>query len=257
VRYDPFFYRRSALFWPVARTAKMLEKDDWPSVALLSRLAGDSSPVRFEALRPRSRRRRLRAHERYDARITNDRVVSMREGSWHDLMNALVWSAFPQAKLALHARQNRLITARLGPDLRLPGSRTVEQDAIAMFDEGGVVLFRARCEATAPWSRDAPGLVAVFGHAIYEALAAETSRVRRAIRSPECIRAAGFAVDLERGVDSDNSKLAIADATLAAYFSRDAPITRDDFEAVFVETGASSWRQERQGLLGKGCPSTR
>lgn len=97
----------------------------------------------------------------YDARITLDRVVPTRARSWHDLMNALVWGTFPQAKRALHARQHRAIAERLAPGARtLPPARTRELDALALLDEGGVVLLGSGFAGTI-----------VFGHAIYESLA--------------------------------------------------------------------------------------
>lgn len=94
-----------------------------------------------------------------------------RPGSWHDLMNALVWATFPRAKRALHERQHGLVVpAAPGESARRPR----ELDALALLDEGGLVvvanvplededaLARAlgACEATA----------IVFGHAIYEGI---------------------------------------------------------------------------------------
>jgi hypothetical protein len=164
---------RSPLFWPVAPAARALlehaEADpDFPSVQSLHRVFGTEprdAPVRFVPATPRPRRGRrpqaidLRAL--YDARITLDRVVPTRARSWHDLMNALVWGTFPRAKRALHARQHRAIAARVEPGARtLPPARTRELDALALLDEGGVVL---------PGGDVARAVV--FGHAIYESLA--------------------------------------------------------------------------------------
>jgi len=181
--FDPRFLERSPLFWPLAPAARaLLERDpqsarvdrgtaaspDFPPVHSLDRVFGDDrrdAPVRFVPAAPRSRRGRrpqpidLRAL--YDARITLDRVVPTRARSWHDLMNALVWGTFPRAKRALHARQHRAITARVDPGARtLPPARTRELDALALLDEGGVVL---------PAGDVARAVV--FGHAIYESLA--------------------------------------------------------------------------------------
>jgi hypothetical protein len=123
------------------------------------------APVRFVPAAPRPRRGRrpqaIDIRALYDARITLDRVVPTRARSWHDLMNALVWGTFPRAKSALHARQHAAITVRVEPGARtLPPARTRELDALALLDEGGVVL---------------PGgdvtRAVVFGHAIYESLA--------------------------------------------------------------------------------------
>jgi hypothetical protein len=119
----------------------------------------------------------------YDARIVLEAQVPTRDRCWHDLMNALVWGTFPRSKFALHARQHRAITQRLSSDAcRLPATRSRELDALALVDEGGVVLLtddatrlRALREQHGPavWgSMLASGEVdaVVFGHAIYESL---------------------------------------------------------------------------------------
>lgn len=138
-----------------------------PSYGLVfGALAGDP-PVRFELASPRPRGRRRRRSEPvdvrtlYDARITLERVVPTRARSWHDLMNALVWGTFPRAKQALHARQHRAIAERIVPGaFTLPPARTRELDALALLDEGGVLLVGPE-----------PAAAVVFGHAIYESLA--------------------------------------------------------------------------------------
>src|SRR6185295_20299659 len=49
--------------------------------------------------------RRSRAFEdRYEARIFLKGELQVRERNWHDLLNVLVWRAFPRAKAALNAR---------------------------------------------------------------------------------------------------------------------------------------------------------
>ncbi len=170
-------------FWPLARAARALGAcTDFPPVGTLTRVFEGEAPVRFVVAAPRRRRREpLQPHTLYDARITLEREVPTRERSWHDLMNALVWGTFPRAKLALHARQHRAIAARIAPDSpRLPPCRTRELDALALLDEGGVVVLardpaRVRAALGAGALRDevAGGSAdaLVFGHAIYESLA--------------------------------------------------------------------------------------
>jgi hypothetical protein len=174
--FDPDFLERSPLFWPIAAAARSLfesagrdhDRADFPPVPSLNRVFGTdrcAAPVRFVAASPRPRRGRRAAAidvaALYDARITLDRVVPTRERSWHDLMNALVWGTFPRAKSALHARQHRAISERVAPGARtLPPARTRELDALALLDEGGVILLGG----------DTARAV-VFGHAIYESLA--------------------------------------------------------------------------------------
>jgi Protein of unknown function (DUF3025) len=173
--FDPRFLERSPLFWPVAPAARALleprttgASPDFPPVQSLGRVFGRDgreAPVRFVPAAPRPRRGRrpqtIDLCALYDARITLDGVVPTRARSWHDLMNALVWGTFPLAKRALHARQHRAIAARVAPGaVRLPPTRTRELDALALLDEGGVVL---------PGGDVARAIV--FGHAIYESLA--------------------------------------------------------------------------------------
>jgi Protein of unknown function (DUF3025) len=173
--FDPDFLDRSPLFWPVVPAARSLfepavggDRPDFPSVQSLDRVFGEDrrdAPVRFVPSAPRPRRGRrphaIDVRSLYDARITLERVVPTRARSWHDLMNALVWGTFPRAKSALHARQHRAIAERVAPGARtLPPARTRELDALALLDEGGVVLLGGELARAV-----------VFGHAIYESLA--------------------------------------------------------------------------------------
>jgi hypothetical protein len=175
----------SPLFWPVARAARALvaamgeaaTKEAFPQPELIDAALGPEARVRFERQRPVSRRRRraARAPESlYDARISREGCVPTRPGSWHDLMNALVWATFPAAKRALHERQHGLVVpAAPGESARRPR----ELDALALLDEGGILVV-ARAGEPVPLDEDAVvGAVArgeaaalVFGHAIYEGL---------------------------------------------------------------------------------------
>jgi hypothetical protein len=167
--FDPHFLDRSPHFWPVAAAARALIEaggGDFPPIESFDRVFPCDPPVRFVASVPRPRRRRRReaidVNALYDARITLEGIVPTRARSWHDFMNALVWGTFPRAKRALHARQHRAIAERIEPGARtLPPARTRELDALALLDEGGVLLLGSE-----------PGARAVlFGHAIYESLA--------------------------------------------------------------------------------------
>jgi Protein of unknown function (DUF3025) len=179
-------FDREPLFWPLVRAARALgEHTDFPPIDSLSRVFSGSPPVRFAPAAPRrARGAPLDARSLYDARITLDRTVPTRARSWHDLMNALVWGTFPRAKLALHARQHRAITERLVPGTcTLPPKRTRELDALALLDEGGVVVLAQNPQAVREaLASKASGVLRarfaagnaeaiVFGHAIYESLA--------------------------------------------------------------------------------------
>jgi hypothetical protein len=221
VSWDPSFFRKSALFWPIAPAATKLEGfARWPEPEELSCLFEGDAPVSFVPAAPGGRRRRLGASERYDALITERRVVPTRHGSWHDLLNALVWATFPRAKLALHARQHRAITSHLGPDLRLPGGRTRDQDAVAMLDEGGVVLLDRGVDTPSP---------IVFGHGIYERLVCD----RRVT-----LWAAAVRVPIDDAPDAPSACTLLADAGLHALLSSSIEMKREDMGSHHI---SSSW----------------
>jgi len=58
----------------------------------------------------------------------------VRERDWHDLLNVLVWLTFPRAKAALNARHYAEIRARK------TSNRGPVEDALTLFDEGGVIV---------------------------------------------------------------------------------------------------------------------
>ncbi|HRG98553.1 MAG TPA: DUF3025 domain-containing protein [Polyangiaceae bacterium] len=161
--------------------APLADLEAFPSVAELdARLRGTP---RLEAQeRPPQPRRRARGARPaadpatlYDVRITQGARLPTREGSWHDLMNALVFRAFPRAKAALHARQATELLGHLGRDGALPGARTRLQDVLAMLDEGGALLAvrpedaaRLRGTIAAGGTCLSGARLVVFGHAILE-----------------------------------------------------------------------------------------
>lgn len=188
VGWDPQFMQRNRWLWPLARAAAAIgPAGDWPSLeqldALYAAIAArrDGEPLRF-ALDVRARRRAAPAQlaERYDGRIALRGEVPTRPQHWHDLLNALCFATWPRSKRALHARQLAAF-ARREPNLRT-GVRTAEQDALTLFDEGGVViavqpsatdelraaLERVDAEAIAALERAGHARVAPFGHALFE-----------------------------------------------------------------------------------------
>jgi hypothetical protein len=145
------FAELSPIFSPLATLAAAFRDfDHWPTHADYDRLAQSNGlSLRFVPSAPKGRRKQKKtaaAPMPYEEHVFRRREVPTRAASWHDFFNMLVWNLFPETKAALNERQI------LG---REPGVvRTREQDRLAMFDEGGVVLFG-----------DDP---VVFGHAIYE-----------------------------------------------------------------------------------------
>lgn len=171
--FDARFFERDARFAPIAGAARLFaECTDWPEVAAIDRALAERARVRFvpAARRPRRQRGPIALRDLYDARITRGEVPT-RARNWHDFLNALVWATFPKSKRALHARQHHALqawaraSATLDGDrvARLPNARTRELDALALVDEGGVLV-----GGDAP---DAPRVV--FGHALYEGFVLE------------------------------------------------------------------------------------
>jgi hypothetical protein len=183
--FDPGFIERHELFEPVGAAYRRLGPlDDFPAVDALGGVFEGDRPVRFDLAGPRRRREGcVDVRSLYDARIVLEGVVPTRPRCWHDLMNALVWGTFPDAKRSLHTRQHRAIAERVPAGARGLPPRTPELDALALVDEGGVIVLAADPDRTArALSARSRGALAsllgsgeanllVFGHAIYESLA--------------------------------------------------------------------------------------
>jgi len=167
--WDPRFYERDPRFAPIAEAARVFrDRIDWPMPEEYVPAGG----VRFVSMK-KPRRARNRApvdpENMYDACILRG-VVPTRPRCWHDFLNALVWATFPNAKRALHERQAELVRAWVTPGAKtLPNARSREHDALAMIDEGGVIVLDDRTIA--------------FGHALYEGLVFGTpAMIARAVR---------------------------------------------------------------------------
>lgn len=194
--WDPCFVRRSPWLWPLGRAAHRLEAcAEWPRLAELDALYTEltaaragSEPLRFGAnVRKQDKRAagRVVLDALYDTRITLHGEVPTREGDWHDLFNVLCFATFPRAKRALHRRQYAALERRLrDAPPKLPSARTREQDALTLFDEGGVAI-AATADAAAQLAHTEPGPLpellerleraglartVPFGHALFEHL---------------------------------------------------------------------------------------
>jgi hypothetical protein len=151
--WDPCVFAESPWFaWlqpalaEVSTEAVFPAPERWTELHALCAGQAGVHPLHFVAAPPKKPRRRtrrepLRMTELYEGRIVERGEVPTRLADWHDFFNALAFLTFPRAKAALHARQYRLLAARVGPNTRrLPGARTREQDALSLFDEGGIAV---------------------------------------------------------------------------------------------------------------------
>jgi hypothetical protein len=210
-----------------AAAERIAETGDFPTVEAMSPLlAGHRSAggagLSFERQTKKTKVRVLA--DAYDARIFLEGRIPTREGSFHDYFNALVWGTFPRAKVAVNARQYEALSAVFAREGRLPGARTREQDALAMLDEGGLLL------ATDPSGRDelddallggdeaaVLGLVAsrrvralVFGHALAEHIVSD-STVVRGLPVPVCVPSASFRAPFVVGQGAGDGLIAAVD----------------------------------------------
>ncbi|HEV8548037.1 MAG TPA: DUF3025 domain-containing protein [Polyangiaceae bacterium] len=188
--WDGRFFEKDPRFWPIAAAARRFaDRADFPDPEEL-----EAPGIRFvRSSKPRRTRRTREPAPGYDARVVGGEVPT-RARSWHDFLNALVWATFPHAKRALHARQAAAIQART-PAGPLPNARTREQDALALLDEGGVLVLESP-----------NGVMTLgFGHALYEGLVVGGP--------PATASALGFSVP---HCPAPSDALPLADSLLAA-----------------------------------------
>lgn len=106
-----------------------LDGADWPGIDALDAAMG-GAPERFVAQDAAL----LADGLHYELRIAQHALIPTRPANWHDLLNAMVWIAYPALKRALNARQVAEI-AQVGPT-----QRSRAQCALTHFDEGGAVV---------------------------------------------------------------------------------------------------------------------
>lgn len=179
--------------------ARLAGEPEWPSIATLDAVfAAELAVVGVHLVEAGKTRPALAADGTidpatlYEVRIAERGEIPTRPSNLHDLLNALVWAAFPHAKLALTRQLAAIQRARAAGRATLPATRTRDHDRLAMVDEGGIVCVRGE-----QW---------IFGHAIYEHTYAGELAVR------------GAAIDLEVDVDvvsRDAIDRALAAADLA------------------------------------------
>ena len=227
---------------------------DWPTLEAYTELAererraraGELAAVRIAPPEPRPRRSRSRApldpRQLYDGRIALEREVPCLRSSYHDLLNVLAWAAFPRAKRALHARQFRALSAWLpAASPQLPNRRTREQDALALFDEGGSVLvlsseLGARLSSVPAGTlaiSDAPARLVLFGHALMEHVCFERARVR----------SAALLLTLESPLPEGPALLERVDEAIARRLADESELTHPDgFDrAVSIDPPGAAW----------------
>lgn len=233
------------LFAPFEALARGLRGDSFPSCEALTALseqerlrrAPSASPLEFVPAVKKSRRAKrtqLVLDELYDGSIHLRGQVPCLHHSYHDLFNALAFSAYVRSKRALHARQFNALKAWAGDAPKLPGRRTREQDALTIFDEGGVVvllepgMMRTWRTSDQPLSLSAHqpksgALPLLFGHALVEHLFDGHTQ----------IRASALVIELAEPLSTIPDILDAADVELAARINDPAQFLEPGADAIF------------------------
>lgn len=153
---------------------------DWPSCdELNTRFAGPFSTVGVRMV-PADKTRAtlgpdglLDLGSLYEVRISDTGDVPTRPRNVHDLLNALIWAAFPRSKSALTQRLAQMQRQRAAGQATLPVARTRPHDRLALIDEGGLLQLPNAANPAAPCTW-------IFGHAILEHAYANIHDVRGA-----------------------------------------------------------------------------
>ena len=250
--WDPDFLARSPIFEPLRAHGSVVATPDWPARAALQdalerngmTIAGNR-PLRLVAAGGR-----IRAfEERYEARIHLKGEMAFRERNWHDLLNVLAWLTFPRSKAALNARHYRALE---GQRARGALNRGPAQDALTLYDEGGVIV--ASCDdqllnmiRTFSWkelfwrSRDrirSRMRFVLFGHALYE----------KALRPFIGVTGRGVLLRTEPGLFGEPlaAQLAALDERVAAHISDPGCFNATRDLAVVPVLGVPSWCPENE-----------
>ena len=84
---------------------------------------------------------KLPFERQYEPRCYLNGEVPTRADNWHDLLNALVWLAFPKAKAAINARHYAALMEReAGGDGAARSQRGAVRDVNTLLDESGVIV---------------------------------------------------------------------------------------------------------------------
>lgn len=216
-------------------------------------LAAREPPVRVASGRAltlvRQGPKPLRLEDKYEARVYLRGELQVREADPHDHFNVLVWLAFPRAKAALNARQFEALKAQAAAGA---ANRGPTQDALTLFDEGGVAVVSSDgglLELLRDWRWKAlfwenrERLLAgmqffLFGHAVYQKM----------LRPFLGIASRGILLEVEPGLlaTPPRERLAEIDARLAAHIADPARMLATRELAVVPVLGFPGWHPDNR-----------
>lgn len=248
MEWDAGFLARSPMFEPLRPHAGAFGAG-WPRLADLQQLLDRRDPPPRNAggmpLRVVPQGRRPVAFEDgYEPRLYLRGELQVREGNWHDLFNVLAWLAFPLAKAALNRRHHVALEKQ-----RAAGraNRGPAQDALTLFDEGGVIVASSSDDLLAClrdwrwkdlfWGQRArlPAQMrfCLFGHAIYE----------KALSPFVGITSRGILLKVEHELLAAPlpEQLAVLDARIAEHLSDERRVAATRELAVVPVLGVPGW----------------
>jgi DUF3025 family protein len=187
--------------------------------------------------------------DKYETRIYLKGEVQVRSENWHDLFNVLVWLTFPKSKAALN-RRHFLALEQMKNEGRQ--NRGPTQDALTLFDEGGVIVAcsnsrLAQLLVDFKWKElfwvNREAVIAgmkffLFGHAIYE----------KALQPFMGVTGRGviFAVAADFFSPALEQQLQLLDKKLADYLNNPQHLNRTAELAPVPILGVPGWNAENE-----------
>ena len=251
--WDPLFLTRSPIFEPLRSAGISFSKlGNWPGLDDYANVLEGKGltnardlPLRFVAQGVKSGK----LEDKYEARIYLKGEVQVRSDNWHDLLNVLVWLSFPKSKAALNCRHFLALEEMISVGRQ---NRGPTQDALTLFDEGGVIVAcgdsrLAQLLVNFKWKElfwvNREAVISsmkffLFGHAIYEkALQPFTGVTGRAVIFP--VAANFFSLGLK-------NQLQLLDQKLADFLSNPEHFNRTADLAPVPVLGVPGWNIENE-----------
>lgn len=253
----PNFLDKSPLYEPLSHVGAMLcNLEEWPSLTQLQRII-DSALAPARSLSGAAIRlvpqgsKPSNFFEKYEPRLYLNGELQVRTATWHDLFNVLVWATFPHTKAALN-RRHFLAAEQRESDPQLRQRRSRLEDALTIFDEGGLIIASSKpelCELIKQfewkelfWHRRQDVLrhlkCFVFGHALYE----------KALEPYLGVSGKAVFVDVDESFMqlTLQEQLLLIDASTACYLNDEQQVqTPADFSA-FPLLGMPGWNIDNQ-----------
>ncbi len=171
-------------FAPLYQGISSLDTDGFPTLQDCNAMLASHQPITVHSGQTLSfvaqEYGKLPFEAQYEPRCYLKGEVPTRENNWHDLLNALVWIAFPKAKAAINLRHYQALTE--GDHTGMRSQRGAVRDTNTLLDESGVIVACADSELATLlrnfqwkelfWRRRADVQASMgfylFGHGLYE-----------------------------------------------------------------------------------------